>query len=274
MQMKSETQVKEHRVSALKLYLHYISIQIRSMMQYKKSFFMTMFGQFLTSFNAFIGIHFLFLRFHSIEDYSYSDVLLCVSIVLMDFSLAECIARGFDSFPKIVRQGGFDRIMTRPRNEILQVLGSHFELTRIGRMIQGAIVFIYGTTHAGIEWNFVRVLTVIFMLIGGTGVFCGIFLINAALCFFTLEGLEVINIFTDGAREYGAYPIDVYGKRMMRFCTFVIPYSLVQVYPLKFLTGRSDNILYALLPLAALLFLIPGYVFWRFGVRKYTSSGS
>ena len=272
--MKKVNRQKSYKIPAIRLYLHYISIQIRSMMQYKKSFVMTAMGQFFASFNAFVGIYFLFKRFHSVAGYTYSDVLLCYAIVQMEFSLAECAARGFDCFSGIVRQGTFDRIMTRPRNEILQVLGSSFELTRIGRMVQAAIVFAYGTSHAGIEWNFSRVLTVIFMLIGGTGVFSGIFLINAALCFFTLEGLEVINIFTDGAREYGQYPVDVYGRRMTRFCTVVIPYALVQLYPLRYLTGRSDNPLYVLIPLASLLFLAPCYALWRFGVRKYKSSGS
>lgn len=269
-----KTEKRPYKIPAAKLYLHYVSIQIRSMMQYKKSFIMNVLGQFLASFNAFAGLHFLFMRFHSIAGYSYSEVLLCFSVTLMEFSLAECVARGFDSFSKIVRQGAFDRIMTRPRNEILQVLGNNFELTRIGRMVQAAIVFVYGISKSGTEWNVDRAMAVLFMLIGGTGVFSGIFLINAALCFFTLEGLEFINIFTDGAREYGQYPIDIYGKRMTRFCTFVIPYALVQLYPLKYLTGRSDNVFYIFLPLAALLFLVPCYALWRFGVRKYKSSGS
>ena len=266
--------MKQNKVSALKLYLHYISIHIRSMMQYKKSFILTTLGQFFASFNVFLGIHFMFLRFHSLAGYSYSEILLCFAVVLMEFSLAECIARGFDTFPSMVRKGSFDRIMTRPRNEILQVLGSNFELTRIGKIIQAVIAFIYGITHSGINWNMTRVLTVTFMLMGGTTLFCGIFLIYAALCFFTLDGLEMINILTDGAREYGKYPVDVYGKRMMRLCTWIIPYSLVQYYPLCYLTGRSGNALYAFLPLGAVLFLVPCYLLWRIGVRKYQSSGS
>ena len=244
------------------------------MMQYKKSFILTSLGQFLSSFNAFVGIFFLFRRFHSIAGYTYSDVLFCYSIVVMEFSLAECVARGFDSFSRIVRQGTFDRIMTRPRNEILQVLGDNFEPTRLSKMLQAIVIFGYGISRSGTDWDFIKVITVILTVICGTAVFCGIFLINASLCFFTMEGLEVINIFTDGAREYGQYPIDVYGKRMTRFCTFVIPYTLVQLYPLQFITGRSDNILFAFLPVAALLFLLPCYALWRFGVRKYKSAGS
>ena len=47
------------RISAVRLYLHYISIHIRSAMQYKTSFFLTTLGQFLFSFNVFMGITFM-----------------------------------------------------------------------------------------------------------------------------------------------------------------------------------------------------------------------
>lgn len=258
----------------LKLYMHYISINIRCMMQYKVSFLLNVLGQFFVSFNVFLGVYFMFQRFSNVKGFTYSEVLLCFSVALMEFSLAEMTARGFDNFSGMVRTGSFDLILARPRNEILQVLGSQFELTRIGRMLQAVVMFIYGINHCEVDWNVFKVITVIFMLIGGTALFSGLFLIYAALCFFTLEGLEVMNIFTDGAREYGKYPIGIYGKKMLIFTTFFIPYALVQYYPLLYVLGRTDNMWYIALPLAAILFLIPCYGLWRFGVRHYKSSGS
>lgn len=267
--MKNHTFLK-----AIKLYKHYISINVRSMMQYKTSFFLTAMGQFLVSFNVFLGIFFMFQRFSKVEGFSYSDVLLCYSIMLMEFSLAEMWARGFDSFSGMVRSGSFDRVLVRPRSEMLQVLGSKFELTRIGRMLQALVLFVYGITACDVRWTPAKVLTVLFMLIGGTCLFSGIFMIYAALCFFTLEGLEFMNVLTDGAREYGKYPIEVYGKRMLQFTTFVVPYALVQYYPLLYLLDRKTDVFYVFLPLLAVLFLIPCYLLWRFGVRHYRSSGS
>ena len=183
-------------------------------------------------------------------------------------------ARGFDVFPDMVKNGTFDRVLVRPRNEILQVLGSKFELTRIGRMLQAVVMFFYGIMKSNVEWGFSKVLTVVFMLIGGTALFTGIFLIYAALCFFTLDGLEFMNVLTDGAREYGKYPVSIYGKRMLQFTTFVIPYALVQYYPLLYILDKSTNRFYIFLPLFAILFLLPCYCLWKFGIHKYTSSGS
>lgn len=259
---------------AIHLYMHYVSVNVKSMMQYKTSFFLAVVGQFLVSFNVFLGIFFMFQRFSKVKGFTYSEVLLCFSIVLLEFAFAEMTARGFDLFPGMVKSGSFDRVLVRPQNEILQVLGSKFELTRVGRMLQAVVMFLYGIMKSDISWNLSKVFTVIFMLVGGTALFSGLFLIYAALCFFTLDGLEFMNIFTDGAREYGKYPIGIYGDKMLLFTTFIVPYSLVQYYPLLFILDRRSGMGYVFLPLLAVLFLVPCYMLWRIGVRHYKSSGS
>ncbi len=260
--------------SALALYVHYISVNVRSAMQYKASMLLTIMGQLLVSFSTFFGIHFMFMRFHSVKGYSYEEVLVCFAIILMQFSLAEMFARGFDMFSGIVRRGEFDRVLLRPRSLILQVLGAKFEITRIGRMLQAIIIFIWAMSSGAIRWSVGRTAALALMLLGGVLLFAALFLICAALCFYTLEGLEFMNVFTDGGREYGKYPIDVYGNRLLKFSTYVIPYALIQYYPLQYLLARSDNALYALCPLGALVFLLAAYGFWRVGLRRYTSTGS
>jgi ABC-2 type transport system permease protein len=258
----------------MKLYLKYISIHMKSIMQYKMSFFLTSLGQFLVSFNVFLGVYFMFLLVPKIKGYTFLDVLLCFSIILMQFALAECFARGFDGFSSIISNGEFDRIMVRPRNEILQVLGSRFEFTRIGRMTQAIIMFVYGIYKSDLDWNYSKIITIVFMIIGGMAVFCGLFLIYAALCFYTIQGLEFMNIFTDGAREFGKFPVNVYGKGVLLFCTYVIPFALFQYYPLLYLLDKTSNKVNIFLPLASVLFLLPCIILWKIGLKHYKSTGS
>lgn len=258
----------------LRLYGKYFKIQVQSMMQYKTSFLLTTIGQFLVSFNVFLSIYFMFQRFHAVKGFSYSEVLLCFSITLLEFSLAETFVRGFDTFSVIISNGEFDRIMVRPRNEIFQVLGSRIELTRIGRMLQAIVMFIYGIAKSEVNWTWDKWLALLFMLIGGSLVFSGLFLIYAGICFFTIEGLEFMNILTDGAREYGKYPVNIYGKRVLQFCTFIVPYALIQYYPLCYLLERDSKWWYLFLPLLATLFLVPCFALWKLGIRHYKSVGS
>ena len=261
-------------MKGIRLYGRYVGMHVRSAMQYKTSFILSTIGQFLTSFSVFLGIYFMYQRFHQVEGFTYEETLLCFGIMLMEFSIAEMVVRGFDQFSSMVKQGEFDRVLVRPRSNVLQVLGSKFEITRIGRILQGIVVFIYAIVKADLTWDFWKILTVVFMLVGGVALFSGLFLIYAALCFFTLEGLEFMNVFTDGGREFGRYPIGIYGRRMLQFCTFVIPYALVQYYPALYLMGRAQGMKYVFLPLLACLFLVPSYGLWRFGVRHYQSAGS
>lgn len=257
----------------MKLYWKYFQIHLKSSLEYKASFILTCIGQFLASFNIFLGVYFMFQRFPAVEGFTYHEVLLCFGITLMEFSLAEAVARGFDLFSECIRKGEFDRILVRPRSEILQVLGSRIEFTRIGRMLQAAVMFSYGIYASDVTWSFSKIMTVILMLIGGTVVFSSIFLVSASICFFTLDSLEIINIFTDGAREYGRYPVCIYGRRVLLLCTFVIPYALIQYYPLTYLLDKGKP-WYGALPLAACLFALPCLMLWKCGVRHYTSCGS
>ena len=258
----------------MKLYLKYFTIHLKSQMQYKTSFFLTIIGQFLTAFSAFLGIYFMFERFNQVDGFTFSEVLLCFADVLMAFSLAECFARGFDTFPRMIGNGEFDRIMVRPRNEIFQILASKIELTRLGRLIQAIIIFVYAIPTSGVDWTIDKIITLFFMIISGIIVFSGLFVIYAALCFFTTEGLEFMNIFTDGGREFGSYPLSIYGSGILKFLTFVIPLALFQYYPFLYLIGRSSNVLYMLLPLVGMLFIIPCYAIWRIGLKHYKSTGS
>ena len=97
---------------------------------------------------------------------------------------------------------------------------------------------------------------------------------GATFCFFSIEETELTNVLTYGAKEHGKYPIDVYGKGIMRFCTYIIPYTLIQYYPLLYLLGKTDNWLYALYPFGVVFFLLLCYGFWRLGLRNYKSCGA
>lgn len=258
----------------MKLYLRYFSIHIKSMLQYKTSAIMMFAGQFFISFTAFLSVYFMLSRFYSVKNFTLEEVFLCFGCVQLSFSLTECFARGFDNFSSMIGNGEFDRIMLRPKGLVFQVLSSKVEFSRLGRTLQAVLIFIYALIAADISWNAIKVFTLVFMIIGGISVFFGLFLINGALTFFTIEGLEVMHIFTDGSKEFAQYPVSVYGKVILRFLTFVVPVALFQYYPLLVLTGKSESLFYMFAPGVSVLFLVPAVFIWRFGVKHYKSTGS
>lgn len=274
MDCNSMKQVPAKKVSNFRLYFKILSLGLRATMEYRSSFIMSAISQFLASFSVFFGMMFMFMRFSSVDGFTFEEVLICFSSINISFALAECFVRGLDQFPAIISNGQFDRILVRPRGEIFQVITSKFEFSRLGRLLQAIIIFCWSLPRCGISFTLDKILCLSLMVICGACIFGGIFTIYAFICFFTTEGLEFMNILTDGMREYGKYPLGIYGKKILFILTFIFPFALVQYYPFLYLTGRNGNIFYMLLPLISLVFLVPCGILWKIGVRHYRSTGS
>jgi len=258
----------------MQLYIKFFAMHLKSQMQYKLSFFLTALGQFFASFTVLLGVYFMFSRFHEVEGFQFEHVLLCFAAVLMAYSIAEMFGRGFDQFPQMLGNGEFDRALVRPRSVIFQVLAAKMDFTRFGRLFQAILVFCYAIPNSGVIWTWDKVLALLLMVVCGNLIFFALFIVYAGFTFFTVEGLEFMNIFTDGGREFGRYPFSIYGKRILKFLTFVVPLALFQYYPLLYLLDREKNMLYMFTPVIGLLFIIPSCAFFRIGLRKYKSTGS
>ena len=70
------------------------------------------------------------------------------------------------------------------------------------------------------------------------------------------------------------YPIGIFRKGFVFIFTFIIPFASVNYYPLLYLLGRSDNILYYLSPLLVFIYLIPCILAFKVGLKHYESTGS
>ena len=239
----------------MKLYLKFLSIHFRSAMTYRASFFLSCLGHLLITTNVFLSVVFLLDRFDSVAGYTLPQLALCFSVILAATSLAECFGRGFDVFHQLLSDARFDRIMVRPRSLLFQTLCQDMKPTMLARLLQAAVMLAWAIPSGAVSWSPAKALVLVLMIFCGAGIFFGLFLINACICFFTLDHVETLNIFTDGAREYGKYPFGVYGRPVLLILTFLVPLALVQHWPLQYLFDRGPA-WYGLLPVVSLVFLL------------------
>lgn len=258
----------------VKLYLKYLSIQVKSTMEYKKDFIISIISQILSSIFAFLTIIFLFDKFGNIEGYEFKEILICFVISYAGFALAECFFRGFDHFDSFLANGEFDRMLVRPQNILLQIIGGKVELSKFGRTGVGFSILVILLITTPELLGFDKLITILLMLVGTIIIYACLYVLKAGITFFTTQSLEIMNIFTDGGRDLAQYPLDIYHKVIKKFFTFVIPLAFVNYYPLLYLIGRSDNKLYIISPLLTVLFIIPCYIVWKMGLKKYKSIGS
>jgi ABC-2 type transport system permease protein len=243
------------------------------------SFILMALGQFLITIIEFITIWAMFERFGNVRGWKIGEVALFYGIINTAFAVAEAFARGFDTFPGMVKNGSFDTILIRPRSTVLQILGTEFQLMRIGRFSQGLLILLGGAAAMDIDWSAWKVLLVIFATFGGVCLFSGLFVLFATAAFWTTESLEIFNTLTYGGVESAQYPVSIYRPWFRSFFTYVVPLATINYFPIHAILGRADPLhstvaFQCLSPLIGIAFLLCSLQIWRVGVSRYCSTGS
>ena len=260
----------------MKLYFSYIRMVFRSVVEYRANFWMMTVGQFIGGFSAFAGMAMLFSRFGALDNWSFGEVALCFGIINVANTVGSAFTRGFHFFDHIIMNGDFDRFLLRPRTTIIQIMGNNFGFGRIGGLIQSFAVLLLGIFMTDIVWSADKIIVLTLMILSAIAIFVGLAVIYATICFYTIEGLEILNIIEDGGKEMASYPMTIFSRWMRYFFTFIIPFGCVNYIPLMYLTGRTESyrLLHIMLPLTGLFFLLPCSFLWRMGVKKYSSTGT
>ncbi|MDT8719290.1 ABC-2 family transporter protein [Clostridium sp. 19966] len=261
-------------MSDLRLYFNYVKVNVRSTLQYK-TWPLSILTTIVNSIVDFMGVIILFSRFGNLGGWTRFHVLLVYGIAASSFGLAEWFSRGYDVFPYYVGAGNFDKILLRPRNTFLQVLGEKFEFQRFGRVGVGIFCIVYSLNTLGVHITSIKLLALIGSLIGGFLVYTSIFMLLSTLSFWTLQPLDIMYIFTNATLQYAQIPLPLLGRGIQSFLTFILPLGLCYYYPAMLICGSEASKWTGFMALpGGILFFIFSLFIWKVGVRHYHSSGS
>ena len=261
-------------MDSIKLVFHYLSMHLKVSLEYKISFILSTISQILILFVELFTVYSLFSKFQLLSIYNINELLLGFGIVWLGFSFAEMFFRGFDEFPLLIIKGDFDLLLIKPRSIYMQIFGSNICYAKISRVIVSLILVIYSSIHIIDSFNLLRVIMLINMFIGSVIIFLSVFILGASMSFVTIQGLEIINIITNGSKQVSQYPIKIYNKAFRFIFTFIIPIALINYYPISYLNNNSSNLLLLVYPLVSILFLIFSIFIFKLGMNKYSSTGS
>lgn len=260
----------------LNVLLSLIRASVRSQMQYRASFALWSVGNFSSVGVELLGLWALFARFGDLPGWTLAQVAVLYGIVNVAFALAEMSGRGFDQFASLVRTGDFDRFLLRPQPTALLLAGQIFELSRVGRLLAGGLTLWWGALHAGVHWDVGKLATLLGAIGGGALIFYGVLVLQATLCFFTVESLEIVNALTYGGITAAQLPLTLYPSWIRLLFTFVVPLACMNYLPAAVLFDKPDAALWKALsaPLVGIVFLTVALQVWKQGERKYRSTGS
>ena len=263
---------------AIEVYLHLVSASIREQMQYKASFAVRTFTDFLVVLSDFAPIWFLVERFGILEGWTFAELALLYGMVGASWGVVEATLYGFHNFGPALIEGRVDRWLLRPVPVAVQIASADFQLRKLGRISQasliGAIACWYlGLGPASLAWIAIG-------LTGGVLFFSGIVLASAGTQFWTLGHTEELqNMLTYGGTTALAFPLSIYATWFRRVLMFGVPMAFVNYFPALAALGRLGEAGWPawvawISPAVCLAMLIAGLLLYSAGLRRYESTGS
>jgi ABC-2 type transport system permease protein len=266
---------------ALSIYRRLIGVQIRSQMTYRASFFIEAFAVALMTVLEYASLALVFTRFDNLGGWALGQVAFLYGLSEFSFGIMDLIFSGFDPgyFGNRIRRGAFDQMLLRPVSLTLQVIGSEFVLRRLGKILIGFLIFLSALQLNPVTWTTPKVILTFLAVFSQVCFFGGLFIVGSTITFWTVESIEVINIFTYGGSYMIAHPMHIFPDALRRFFTFVIPAAFLNYYPAMYILEISDPTgmpqwVAFLAPLAGLFLLTIALAFWRFGINHYQSTGT
>lgn len=264
---------------ALRLWLAYASVSVRSQMQYRTSFLVAVVGQLFTTVIEFGAVWMLFDRFGSLRSWSLAEVGVFYGAAHIALACADMLSTGWDYAGTLIREGTLDRLLLRPRTTALQMLAHELALRRLGRLAQGAAVLAWALGELDGGLTLLGYLTLVGAIFGGGCLFLGLFILRGTLAIWTVQSLEIVNATTYGGVQAAQYPMSIYEAWLRRFFTYVVPLLAVLYLPVASALSTADPLgtppwVGALTWAIGPAFLALALAAWSRGVRHYTSTGS
>ncbi len=268
-------------MNSIKILKRLLQLQIKSQRQYPLPFLLEILSSAIILGFYFFSFALILQRFGQIGGWTIGEVAFIWGITEFSFGSMDMLFSGFDydTFGPMIRKGQFDQLLLRPVNITLQVFGSRFVLRRLGKMLEGLIIFIYGISMLNIDWTVGKLLYIPILIISQVLFFGSLFIIGATTTFWTMERLEILNIFTYGGSEIMSYPMHIFPRPIRLIFTYLVPAIFMSYFPAVYILDKPDPVnapefVSFLAPLVAVIMLWLALRFWHFGIRNYQSSGS
>ena len=256
-----------------------VGARFRGQLQYRGSFVAQIAGNFGLHLTELAAILILFSHFGSIGGWRVQEVAFLYGLSCLSFGIAHLIGSGFAAFSTLIHQGTFDRVLVRPVGTLLQVMAGDFQIRRLGEAIQGAVVLGVAIGIGDIDWTVGKLAYLPVVVASAVLLYVALLSIEATVCFWTTQAIEVLNAFTYGGSDMAQYPLHIYQGWLRSFLLFVVPIGFVIYLPSLYLLDKPDPlglpaVAPFLAPVAATAFALVAGMLWRLGVRHYRSTGS
>jgi ABC-2 type transport system permease protein len=268
------------KIELLKIFWVYSKLNLKSMLEYKFDRFLIAFAIFIREMVSIVIMYLLLTRFITIGGWKMNEMFFLYSFLFLSYSLFVFFFTGIRDFDDMVYSGALDRYLIRPLGLMFQVVAGRVDFTAtIGHGAVGVLLFLNSYNTVGIDWNFKNITYYISVLIGGAVIQASLFMVSSCFSFWAIKTTNLRNLIFFNSRRFAGYPLSFYPVIIQKMLIFVIPFAFVSYFPAQFYLRKSDLTMFwsgylYLTPLVGIVMFALVYMFWKSGLKRYSSSGN
>ena len=219
----------------------------------------------------------VFANTTTLGGFSRDEVLFLYGAANLAFTLCDLFVSNLDRISQHIKAGTMDTFLIRPVSPWIQIATDRFVPARFGRVVLAGAVLGYALGALDLDGR--RLWMIPVMVGAGVVIFTALWTLAGALQFLLTDAPEVTSAFTYGSQQLTQYPLNVYGRDLVRGATYVLPLAFINWQPGLYVLGRDDpfgtpGFMRFLGPAAALVLALLAGLAWRQGIRRYRSTGS
>lgn len=263
---------------SLSSYWLIIRAMARSQMQYRLNFAANIASMVLTYGAQFVSLYWITQRFQSVGGWRLEDIVLLYGLAIIAWGFCVSIFGGLMGFEEQVRNGTFDRALLRPMNPLLHALGSQSPIAGMGQFVFSVAALVFAFRAAHVRLTVVKLIYLVLTALGG-GLILGAAMVTVAtIAFWTTRTYTFYWSIVFPSRQLINYPVSIYHRSLQVILTVAVPFAFINYFPAHVLLDRTRELPYPIVgwatPVVGLLAFTPAYLFWNFGTRYYTGTGS
>lgn len=260
----------------LRVYLLYFRQYWKSRLVYKADFLLGFFGQAISLASSLAFLTLLFTQVETINGWSFTEMLFLAGLGGIIMNLHHVFLFNiFNLGEWYIVRGRFDRFLVRPLNPLFQMYADDVSDNNLSKLIVNMALVVYAAGELSIQlFTPVKVAYGVLALSSGILIFAAAYLAFATTAFWTGKSQSAIWLIFR-LSDYRRYPFDIYALPIQIILVTAIPIAFASFFPATFFLQKGGWGTWQLLSLVAgPVFYAVAYGFWRYGLSKYSSTGS
>ncbi|MFN3412357.1 MAG: ABC transporter permease [Exilispira sp.] len=247
----------------------FVKMNLKSQMQYKKAFFLQVFGMILNDVAFLVLWYLLYGNFKAsfdIKGINFNNIVLIWAIAASSFGLMHAVFAGFRNLANIIVSGKLDNFLLYPANTLFLAGTSLSDISAWGDLIYGYIIFILF-----LPVNFLSFLLFTYFVIFAAIFFASVLILLSSFTFFIGNSEQIKETIFNAIISFSTYPEKFFAGPIKLMLFTFIPVGLGIYIPVRLIT-KFDLPLFIISSVSIFLFFLFSIFIFNKGIKKYEST--